>query len=60
MFGERLIEQHAARHQRVAQRPEEIAVQVPGDDDEIESAVWESDVGEVGAERSDRQSLTLC
>jgi len=55
--GERLIQDGAARRDGVANRRQEIALQVPGHDDEIETPAWKRTAGEVGAPDAERQPL---
>ena len=56
-YRKRFVEDHAAGHERVAERWKEIALQVARDDDEVEALHGQRHACEVGTPAMDRQAL---
>src|SRR5262245_66048019 len=46
---ERLVQEQTAWHQGAVEGKEEIALQVPGDDDELEALAWKGEARQIGA-----------
>ncbi len=60
VVGERLVEEHATRHECLAQRTKEVALQVARDDNQLEVRARQREHSQIRADGVERDSLRAC